>query len=145
MSLLISLQCCDSELLHVRELHRGFAIRPAGGHEVQLSASQSHFPGAAAGTYIIAYRKFSMRYILLNFLFLCPIFPSLTDVVGYKQGAQQASWIYCGYQNTQQAGWQWSRHVPHHWNTGGCQYCIIYAPPNHYLLLYSAAHTHIFS
>lgn len=40
--------------------------------------------------------------------------PSLTDVVGHKQGPQQASWIYCGYQNTQQAGWQWSRYVPHH-------------------------------
>lgn len=51
MSLLISLQCCDSELLHVRELHRRLAIRPAGGLEVQLSASQSHVPGAAAGTY----------------------------------------------------------------------------------------------
>lgn len=125
MSLLISLQCCDSKLLHVRELHRRLAIRPAGGHEVQLSASQSHFPGAAAGTFK-AYRMFGVAHFS-QFSFPLSYF-SLSDVVGYKQGAQQASWIYCGYQNTQQAGWQRSRHVPHHRNTGGCQQCIIYAP-----------------
>lgn len=78
---------------------------------------------------IIAYRMFGNAVHYSQFSFPLSYFPSLTDVVGYKQGAQQASWIYCGYQNTQQAGWQWSRHVPHHWNTGGCLQYIIFARP----------------
>lgn len=116
---LTSLQCRDPELLRVRELHRRLAIRPAGGHEVQLPASQSHFPGAAAaaaaGACITACRMLGMRSIFLNFSFpLCYFSFLCLMFVGYKQGAQQASWIHGGYQNPQQAGWQWSRHVPHH-------------------------------
>lgn len=42
-------------------------------------------------------------------------FFSLSDVVpGHKQGAQQASGLHCGYQDTQPAVWQRRRHVPHH-------------------------------
>lgn len=56
-------------------------------------------------------------------------FPPSDVVPGHQQGAQQASGLHCGYQDTQPAVWQRRWHVPRHWNTGGCQQqpiCIIY-------------------
>lgn len=119
------LQRGDTELLRVWKLHRCLAFRPVGRHGVQLSASQSHFPGTDI-TEHIGFSVFLNVSLYIHFSF--PLSPSLclslspSDVVpGHKQGAQQASWLHCGYQDTQPAGWQWSWHVPHHWNTGGCQ------------------------
>ncbi len=71
---------------------------------------------------------FYMFLYIFTSLFLCfHLSLSLCDVVpGYKQGPQQAARLHCGHQDTQPAGWQRSWHVPHHWNTGGCQQQSIY-------------------
>lgn len=124
----LRLQCGDTNLLRVWKLHRCLALRPVGRHGVQLSASQSHLPGTVIAEHIV-FSVFWHVSLDIHFFSFVPIFPS--DVVpGHKQWAQQASWFHCGYQDTQPAGWQWSWHVPHHWNTGGCQQqstYIIYA------------------
>lgn len=77
------------------------------------------------------YRIFSVfytfLYIFTSLFFYLRLPLSLCDVVpGHKQGPQQAAWLHCGHQDTQPAGWQRSWHVPHHWNTGGCQQQSIY-------------------
>lgn len=66
---------------------------------------------------------------------------SLCDVVpGHKQGSQQAAWIHSGYQDTQPPGWQRRWHVPHHWNTGGCQQQSIFVKRPAPVFIYYSTH-----
>lgn len=69
-------------------------------------------------------------YIYLHILFLCGAF------TGHKQGAQQVAWLHCGHQDSQPAGWQRSRDVPHRWNTGGCQQQSICMIPPGQIVIY---------
>lgn len=71
------LQCGDTQLLRVRELHRRLAFRPVGWHGVQLSASKSHFPGTAS-TEHVGFIDILYVSIYINFsLSLSPSFPCL--------------------------------------------------------------------
>ena len=71
------LQCGVTELLCVWKLHRCLALRPAGRHGVQLSGSQSHFPGTAS-TELIGFSVFFHVSLYINFSFpLSPSFPRL--------------------------------------------------------------------
>lgn len=70
---LLRLQCGDTNLLCVWKLHRRLTLCPAGRNGVQLSASQSHFPGTVSAEHIL----FSaFLHVSLDMYFSFPLSPS---------------------------------------------------------------------
>lgn len=141
------LQSGNTKLLCVRKLHRCFTLREVGRHGVQLSASESDFPGTSSSR---VYRVFTFEFLIVHSFQLSTspsLFVSMWLVPGHKQRAQQVAWLHSGHQDTQPAVWQWSWHVPHHWDSGGYQQRSMYFSSSsrcHYLLVYSPAGSHIF-
>lgn len=109
------LQCGDTRLFLVWKLHRCLSFHPVGRHEMQLSASQSDFPGTSSFYFL----NISLHYIYFIFSFLLFLF--LLGGSGHKQGAQQVARLHCGHQDTQPTCWQRTRHVPCGGNPSGYQ------------------------
>lgn len=143
------LQRGDTELLRVWKLHWCLAFRPVGRHGVQLSASQSHFPGTAI-TEHIGFSVFLNVSLYIHFSFPLSLSISLSLLLMWFQAINKGP--------SRLLGSTVDIRIPNRLaGSGADMFHIIetqvdansslhyLCSPNHYLLVYSPASSHIFS